>query len=128
MKTKSTELKTMKCKTCKNIVTNVGEHAKSTTCSDCIQKQIMKAQSQQENELKGGLKMSNETTQVAAPIKELKQKKEKFGATKYVKCSKCKKEKFARSEVYDARVKKFGSEEAMLKGFICRDCKSAAKA
>ena len=35
-----TKLKTMKCAKCGTLVDNVGEHAKSTTCDKCVQKEI----------------------------------------------------------------------------------------
>jgi hypothetical protein len=40
-----------------------------------------------------------------------------------VRCSKCGRDKYTRTEVYAARVKKFGSEEKMLKGYVCLECR-----
>jgi len=38
-------------------------------------------------------------------------------------CCVCKQKKFARPDVYDQRVKKFGSEEALKKGYKCMVCR-----
>lgn len=41
----------------------------------------------------------------------------------YVTCVKCKKEKFTRTEVYEKRVQKAGSEEKLLSTYLCRECR-----
>ena len=38
-------------------------------------------------------------------------------------CIKCKERKSVRSDVYDKRVIKFGSEEALIAGYLCRECR-----
>ena len=48
--------------------------------------------------------------------------------SKFCVCSKCGKSKFARLDVYDARVKKYdGNEKKMLKEYVCRECKAKQK-
>lgn len=42
----------------------------------------------------------------------------------YVPCKKCGVKKFTRSDVYEARVKKFGSEKKLLEEYVCRNCRS----
>lgn len=126
----------MKCKNCGKLVEDCGLHATAVTCDTCVQKGLLSSEDDtvDTKSLKGGNdKMVDKTTKAnVEQAKKLpaedKPKKEgnKFGPAKYVKCSKCSKECFTRAEVYDARVKKFGSEAAMLKGYVCRDCKKKA--
>lgn len=40
-----------------------------------------------------------------------------------IKCSQCKTSKFANPQVYEKRVKKYGSIEEVEKDWVCRDCK-----
>ena len=41
----------------------------------------------------------------------------------YVKCVKCLKDKYTNQQVFEARVKKFGSEEEMRAKYLCRECR-----
>jgi hypothetical protein len=43
--------------------------------------------------------------------------------TKYCTCSVCGEKKFTRPDVYQKRIEKFGSEEALIKGYKCRECR-----
>ena len=43
-----------------------------------------------------------------------------------IKCSKCSIEKAVRPEIMEQRIKKFGSKEKLLKGYLCRDCRPKA--
>jgi molecular chaperone DnaK (HSP70) len=54
-------------------------------------------------------------------------KKEGFGKTKYCKCSACGKDKFVREDIYQNRIKKFGSEEKLKKSYVCRECRKKTK-
>ncbi len=47
--------------------------------------------------------------------------------TKYSVCSKCGAKKFTNPDAWNSRIKKFGSEEAMKKNWVCRDCAYIAK-
>lgn len=42
---------------------------------------------------------------------------------KYCKCAKCGTEKYCREDVYQKRIEKFGSEEALKEKYVCRNCK-----
>jgi hypothetical protein len=63
--------------------------------------------------------------------KEVKEKKPKIKKinpkAKYVKCCKCGELRFTRPEVYEQRIKKFGSEEKMQKEYVCRSCRKEVK-
>jgi hypothetical protein len=61
------------------------------------------------------------TTTKAAP------KKEGFGTSRYCKCSVCGKDKFVREDIYQNRIKKFGSEEKLKKSYVCRECRKKQK-
>ena len=43
-----------------------------------------------------------------------------------IKCSKCGIEYAVRPEIMEQRIKKFGSKEKLLKGYLCRDCRPKA--
>ena len=55
------------------------------------------------------------------PETEKEVQKEPLG--KYVICSKCKMKKACRTDIYENRVKKFGSVEKLNAEYVCRDCK-----
>ena len=110
------------------------EQMKGGTTDDMVNKKAkksksVKAKKMTEDETAVTEETVADATEEVAPAKKAKAPKEKkeFGKTLYVKCSKCGKEKFARQEIYDQRVKKFGSVEKMLAGYVCRDCKREAK-
>lgn len=44
-----------------------------------------------------------------------------------VRCSVCGKNKAVRPDIYEERVKKFGSVEKLNKKYVCRDCKHKEK-
>jgi DNA-directed RNA polymerase subunit M/transcription elongation factor TFIIS len=85
-------------------------------------------------QLKGKKKMTEEK-EVKKVSKEVSinvnadkiEKVKKVSKTRYLTCSKCGAKKFAREDVYQARIKKFKSEEDMNANYICRNCKSADK-
>ncbi len=55
--------------------------------------------------------------------KEVKNMEEKKDLSKYVQCVKCKKYMFTNAVIMKKRIEKFGSEENMRAGYICRKCK-----
>ena len=44
------------------------------------------------------------------------------GKVYYCKCSKCGEDKFTMPAALEKRIQKFGSVEALVKGYICRSC------
>lgn len=44
-----------------------------------------------------------------------------------MKCSKCSKEVGVRTDVYNARIKKFGTEAELIKNYLCITCRAEAK-
>ena len=95
-------------------------------CKKCWPNKMLKG-GYEEDEMEDQT-MEKKTTAKVVAKKEAKPKAEKkegksFGKSRYTKCSKCGAQKFTREEVYQARVKKFGSEEALLKNYLCRTCK-----
>jgi len=44
-----------------------------------------------------------------------------------IKCNKCGVSKGVRRDIYDERIKEFGSESNLIKGYLCRGCKKGHK-
>ncbi len=53
--------------------------------------------------------------------------KNKSNTMSSIVCSVCKEKKGVRPEIYKQRIKKFGSEEKLLKEYVCRDCRKKNK-
>lgn len=115
MNKKQTSLTSIPCKYCKKM-TEVDSECGSVICGNCVPRYmregVVKEEIQEEQPIKEKIKIVKEKKSVSS-----------FGPSKYVKCCKCGNQKFTRDEVYQARIKKFGSEELMLKNYICRECK-----
>ena len=85
-------------------------------------------QAEQENEEDKEIRKQMEEINMAAKKDTKAAPKEKgFGKTRYCKCSVCGKDKFVREDIYDKRIKKFGSEEKLKKSYVCRECKKKQK-
>lgn len=59
------KFKQMRCKQCNHIVDNVGENARSVTCSECTDKNVNKALYDQDNMKGGNSNMEEETKNVS---------------------------------------------------------------
>jgi len=84
-------------------------------------------QEKEEEEKRRKMFKQTEGINMAKTKKKKSKSKKGFGKTRYCKCKICGEEKFTREDVYQARIKKFGSEEKLKKEYVCRECRRKLK-